>query len=147
MLWGGSQYIQCVKYASMVVAVVALLAGCSGKQDAVVKSHNKMAAAEQQYVAAYMVALQNENFGGLHVATAGYLQGVQNIDMSGCPDDYIQAMKGLENSLSQILGYLSGANNINNVDPTKFEALQDARLDATRNLNNVAESHGIEITH
>ncbi len=134
-----------MKHAYMVIAVMALLTGCSGKQDAIIKAHNKMAAAEQNYSTEYTAAVENENFGGLHTATAGYLRSVQNIDMSGCPDDYKQAMKGLENSLSEISGYLSGANNIDNVDQNKFDNLQDARLDATRNLNKVAEGHGVTI--
>ena len=129
----------------MVIAVTALLAGCSGKQDATntLEAHNKMVAAERDYMAAVKLAIANEHFQGICSVNKKYLQDVQNIDMSGCPDDYKQAMKGLENSLSEISGYLSGANNIENIDPTKFKALQDARLDATRNLNSVAEGHGV----
>ena len=135
------------KYAYIVIAVMSLLAGCSGKQNAIIKAHNKMVAAEHAYLAAADVAVTNDNFQGLFFANKKYLHDIQNIDRSGCPDDYKQALKGLENSLSEISGYLSGANNIENIAPTKFDALHDARMDVTHNLNSVAERHGTEIAY
>ncbi len=67
--------------------------------------------------------------------------------MSGCPDDFKQAMKSLESSLNVINTYLGSINNIDEVDEARFVSLQNARLDATRNLNSVAESHGLTIEH
>ncbi len=134
-----------MKYGCMVIATLAVLAGCNGKQNSIVTAHNKMVAAEQQYLKEYSAAIENNDFEGCHAATAGYLKAVQNIDMSGCPDDYQQAMNGLENSLSEISGYFSGANNIENVDQETLKALQDARLDATMKLNDVANGHGLII--
>ena len=133
-----------MKYGCMVIATLAVLAGCNGKQNSIVTAHNKMVAAEQQYLKEYSAAIENNDFEGCHAATAGYLKAVQNIDMSGCPDDYQQAMNGLENSLSEISGYFSGANSFENIGD-KFGTLQDARLDATVNLNEVAKGHGVGI--
>ena len=136
-----------MKYACIVIAVLVILAGCNGKQHSIVTAHNKMVAAEQHYFTEYTTAIENEHFEGCHAATTGYLNAVQNINMSGCPEDYKQAMKRLENSLSEISGYFSGANNIKNVDHEKLNALQNARLDATMNLNDVARGHGVIIAN
>ena len=134
-----------MKYGCMVIATLVALAGCNGKQNSIVKAHNKMVAAENNYVTEYTAAIENSDFAGCHAATNEYLESVQNIDMNGCPDDYKQAMNGLGNSLTEISGYFSGANNIENVDHEKLSALQDARLDATMKLNDVANGHGLII--
>ena len=135
-----------MKYACIVIAVLVILAGCNGKQHSIVTAHNKMVAAEQHYFTEYKTAIENEHFEGCHAATTGYLNAVQNINMSGCPEDYKQAMKRLENSLSEISGYFSGANSFENIGD-QFGSLQDPRLDATLNLNDVARGHGVIIAN
>ena len=141
-------YYQAVKHHIItILTVAAFLTGCSGKQDAIVKAYNSMASAEQAYATLYESALQTDSFQGIKTATNTYLQNVQSIDMSDCPDDFKQAMKSLESSLNDINMYLSSINIIDDVDDTRFGALQDARLNATGNLNSVAESHGLTITH
>ena len=116
----------------------------SNLADLIGAAHNQMVAAEQNYVREYKAAVDNSDFAGCQAATTSYLKAVQNIDLSGCPADYQQAMNKLENSLSEISGYFSGANRFENIDD-EFIALQDARLDATLNLNNVAQGHGVTI--
>ena len=139
-------YYQAVKHHIItILTVAALLRGCSGKQDAIVKAYNSMASAEQAYVTLFKSALQTESFQGIKTATNTYLQNVQNIDMSDCPDDFKQAMKRLESSLNDINVYLSSINNFDDVDDTRFGPLQDARLSATVNIGSVAESHGLII--
>lgn len=123
------------------------MTGCGGKQQAIVKAYNSMASAERTYSTLFKSALQAESFQGIKDATNSYLQNVRNIDMSGCPDDFKQAMKSLESSLNVINTYLGSINNIDEVDEARFVSLQNARLDATRNLNSVAESHGLTIEH
>ena len=135
-----------MKIVHIIAGVAALLTGC-GNQDAqnTLDVHNKIVAAEKTYMSAAQLAIGGENFQGLISANKQYLQDVQNIDVSKCPDEYKQAMKGLENALSEVSGYLNGAGNAENIDPIKFQALQDARLNATRNLNTVAETLGVTI--
>ena len=110
-----------------------------------VKAYNSMASAEQGYVTLFKSALQTESFQGIKTATNSYLQNVQSIDTSDCPDDFKQAMKRLESSLTDINVYLNSINNIDDLDETRFEALQNARLSATVNVGIVAESHGLTI--
>ena len=139
-------YYQAVKHLIItILTVAAFLTGCSGKQDAMVKAYNSMASAERAYATLYESALQTESFQGIKTATNTYLQNVQSIDMSDCPDDFKQAMKSLESSLNDINVYLNSINNIDDVDETRFEALQDARLSATVNVGSVAKSHGLII--
>jgi hypothetical protein len=139
-------YYQAVKHLIItILTVAAFLTGCSGKQDAIVKAYNSMASAEQAYVTLYKSALQTENFQGIKTACNTYLRDVQGIDTSDCPDDFKLAMKSLESSLNDINVYLSGINNIDNVDDTRFEALTDARLNATEYVGSVAESHGLTL--
>ena len=133
-----------MKHLITILTVAAFLTGCGGKQDAIIKAYNSMASAEQAYVTLYKSTLQTENFQGIKTATSTYLRDVQSIDTSDCPDDFKQAMKRLVNSLNDINVYLSSRNNPDDLD-NRFVTLQDARLNATKNLSSVAESHGLTI--
>jgi hypothetical protein len=135
-----------VKHLITILTVAAFLTGCSGKQDAVLNAHNGIVAAENIYSMEVQTGTQNEDINALIQANEVYFQVVKNSKgAKNLPADYINAIQGLEDSLTKMVGFLKGINDPDNIDLDRLMTLDENRLNATRNLNSVAKSHGLTL--
>jgi len=134
-----------MKLLITTLTVAAFLTGCGGKQDAVLNAHNGIVAAEGIYSTEVQTSSQNDDVGALIRANEVYLGVVRNYKgAKNLPADYINAIQGLEDSLAKMVGFLEDAHiDCDNVDLDILSTLDENRLDATRNLNSVAKSHGL----
>lgn len=121
----------------VALAGVALLLGCG--QQALMDAHNEMVALERDYVNAVEQAGKMESDEGVQKACRDFHKGLQNVDVSGCPDDYKKAF----NDLTDVAGKISSAAVADDLE--EFTRLNQQRLTITKQLNQLGADHGLEM--
>lgn len=127
---------------ALVFGAVFLMGGCGSQ--AVKGVHNKINTLESTFVSRFNQATKQQ---GLDViikqkasACKQYHEGILKIDLSGCPDDYKKAVGELADAVGQLSEAWNGG------DVLKTKELDQKRMSATKNLNRVAEDHGLTIS-
>ncbi|MCP3693111.1 MAG: hypothetical protein GY917_13015, partial [Planctomycetaceae bacterium] len=143
-----------LQQTGLLLAVALLLSGCGRQKsastvslDAVIATHDQMFTAERAYIGELQLSLNRQDLDACRDATAAFLAEVQDIELDGCPDDYIQAMRQLENPIGEIETYLASIEDFQEfkANINQFNSLQQARLDTTHYLNHVVENLGLLI--
>ena len=121
------------------LAGVALLLGCG--QQALMDAHNKMVALERHFVNTVQQAGNLESQERMVDACNAFHNGLKNVDISGCPDDY----KKVYNDLIDVVGKISVAASALPDSLAEWGQLNQQRLTITKQLNQLGADHGLEM--
>ena len=121
------------------LAGVVLLLGCG--QQALMDAHNKMVALEGNFVNTVQQGANLESPERMVDACNAFHNGLKNVDISGCPDDYKKAY----NDLIDVVGKISVAASALPDNMAEWEQLNQERLTITKQLNQLGADHGLEM--